>query len=251
MTDLHCHILPGIDDGAKDEQASLELLRREWSDGVRNIAFTSHFHFERTTLEEYLHYRNEAYSRLLAAVAGTDMKFNFKLGAEVYFSSGLNSMNAKALCIENTNYMLMEFHTSHRPHFIIETLDNLVAAGITPIIAHVERYSYAMEDLTLVSEWVEAGAVIQTNAGSIIRNDKTTKTLLKMIKWDLVHLISTDTHSMDKRPPKMLEALKIIDKKLGRDTVERLVSNGDKVFNNIELDIDEVYYPRKFLGNWR
>ena len=53
MTDLHCHILPGIDDGAKDVSVSLELLRKEYEDGVRNIAFTSHFNSERTTVEAF------------------------------------------------------------------------------------------------------------------------------------------------------------------------------------------------------
>ena len=61
MTDLHCHILPGIDDGAKDVSISMELLRREYNDGVRNISFTSHFNSERTTVEVFLEKRAHAY----------------------------------------------------------------------------------------------------------------------------------------------------------------------------------------------
>lgn len=71
MTDLHCHILPGIDDGAKDVSVSLELLRKEYEDGVRNIAFTSHFNSERTTVEAFLEKRAAA---LRAADRGTERR---------------------------------------------------------------------------------------------------------------------------------------------------------------------------------
>ena len=68
MTDLHCHILPGMDDGAKDTAVSLELLRREYEDGVRNIAFTSHFNSERTTVEAFTEKRQTAFEQLPAAL---------------------------------------------------------------------------------------------------------------------------------------------------------------------------------------
>ena len=81
MTDLHCHILPGMDDGAKDTAVSLELLRREYEDGVRNIAFTSHFNSERTTVEAFTVKRQAAFEQLTAALEGQPMQFDFKLGA--------------------------------------------------------------------------------------------------------------------------------------------------------------------------
>ena len=91
MTDLHCHILPGMDDGAKDTAVSLELLRGEYEDGVRNIAFTSHFNSERTTVEAFTAKRQAAFEQLTAALEGQPMQFDFKLGAEVFFSPGLQS----------------------------------------------------------------------------------------------------------------------------------------------------------------
>ena len=102
MTDLHCHILPGIDDGAKDVSVSLELLRKEYEDGVRNIAFTSHFNSERTTVEAFLEKRAAAYARLTEALKEEPMDFRFKLGSEVYFSPKLCELDAKALCMGDT-----------------------------------------------------------------------------------------------------------------------------------------------------
>lgn len=102
MTDLHCHILPGIDDGAKDVSVSLELLHKEYEDGVRNIAFTSHFNSERTTVEAFLEKRAAAYARLTEALKEEPMDFRFKLGSEVYFSPKLCELDAKALCMGDT-----------------------------------------------------------------------------------------------------------------------------------------------------
>ena len=121
MTDLHCHILPGMDDGAKDTAVSLELLRREYEDGVRNIAFTSHFNSERTTVEAFTVKRQTAFEQLTAALEGQPMQFDFKLGAEVFFSPGLCELDTRALCMGDTAYLLLEFPTTHKPHFIRST----------------------------------------------------------------------------------------------------------------------------------
>ncbi len=97
MTDLHCHILPNIDDGAKDVSISLRLLEKEYADGVRNIAFTSHFNSEWTTPDAFLQKRAAAYETLTAALpTGPEaMQFRFKLGCEVYFSPKLCELDAK------------------------------------------------------------------------------------------------------------------------------------------------------------
>ena len=146
MTDLHCHILPNIDDGAKDVSISLRLLEKEYADGVRNIAFTSHFNSEWTTPDAFLQKRAAAYETLTAALpTGPEaMQFRFKLGCEVYFSPKLCELDAKALCIGDTSYMLVEFPTTHKPHFIRQTFALLQEQGVLPLIAHIERYPYVL-----------------------------------------------------------------------------------------------------------
>ena len=180
MTDLHCHILPGMDDGAKDTAVSLELLRREYEDGVRNIAFTSHFNSERTTVEAFTEKRQTAFEQLTAALEGQPMQFDFKLGAEVFFSPGLCELDTRALCMGDTAYLLLEFPTTHKPHFIRQTLYNLQQQGIVPLIAHIERYPYVLEDPTLLYDWVAAGAYAQINVGALLE-PKLCKKLCKFI----------------------------------------------------------------------
>lgn len=249
MTDLHCHILPGIDDGAKDVSVSLELLKLEKSNGVDNIAFTSHFNSERTTVEEYIKKREKAFSVLQEALKKEPMEFQFKLGAEVFFSPKLCDLDVAALCMGDTAYMLIEFPTTHKPHFIKQTLQSLQAAGIVPLIAHIERYPYVLDNPQLLYEWVASGAYAQINAGALL-DAKIKKKLLKFITWNLVHVISTDTHSMDKRPPNMGKAVKVIEESLGKDVAQRIVHNGDELFYDQELDCGRPYSPKKVFGMW-
>ena len=252
MTDLHCHILPGIDDGAKDVSISMELLRREYNDGVRNISFTSHFNSERTTVEAFLAKRAHAYETLTQALneQPEKMDFRFKLGSEVYFSPKLCELDAKSLCMGDTSYMLIEFPTTHKPHFIRQTFEQLQEQGILPLIAHIERYPYVLNDPTLLYDWVAAGAYAQINASSLLDDAKLRKKLCKFISWDLVHVISTDTHSPDKRPPRMAEAVAELEKALGADVASRIIRNGDELFDDQELDVFSPHKPKKFLNHW-
>lgn len=250
MTDLHCHILPGIDDGAKDVSVSMELLRKEYEDGVRNIAFTSHFNSERTTVEDFLSKRSHAYDTLMEALQHEPMDFRFKLGSEVFFSPRLCELDTRALCMGDTSYLLIEFPTTHKPHFIKQTLYALQEQGILPLIAHIERYPYVLEDPTLLYEWVAAGAYAQINAGSLLDNAKLRKKLCTFISWGLVHVISTDTHSPDKRPPRMAEAVTALEKTLDAEMAAQIIRNGDELFEDQELDNIAPHQPKKFLGRW-
>lgn len=248
MTDLHCHILPGMDDGAKDVEASLTLLKKEYEDGVRQIALTSHFNSHRISVEEFLAKRDASYGELKEAISHTTMDFVLKLGTEVFFSPQLCELDVSSLCMEGTPFMLIEFPVTHRPHFIRETFSALEQEGIYPIIAHVERYPYIMDHPQLLYELVAAGAYAQINAGALLRRGQT-KQLCNFLKWELVHVISTDTHSMDKRPPQMAAAMKVIEGALGEGVAERIRCNGADLFWGKEPDI-APRCPRKFLGRW-
>ena len=154
------------------------------------------------------------------------------------------------LCIGDTSYMLVEFATTHKPHFIRQTFALLQEQGVLPLIAHIERYPYVLEDPTLLYNWVAAGAYVQINAGALLDSPKLRRTLCKFISWQLVHVISPDTHSLDKRPPRMAEAAAVLEKELGRETASKLLQNGDALFDDEELDVFTPHRPKKFLNFW-
>ncbi len=253
MTDLHCHILPQMDDGARNVETSIELLNIEKNQGVKNLIFTSHFHCDDEPVDSYIARRADAVKNLASACPSELINhFQFKFGAEVYFSPELCNIDLAPLCFTDTSYLLVElpFTMSLRPQFLSETLYEISCSGITPIIAHVERYPYILEDLTQIYDWVEAGYMVQTNAATLVRGDKMSALMMKLIKWDLVHLVATDTHSLHKRPPQLDAALAAVSNKLGDAAASRLIQNGDLVFDNYEIDINP-YCPRKVLGTWK
>ena len=244
MTDLHCHILPRIDDGARDVETALALLDMEKAQGVDRIVFTPHFRCDDVSLDEFLEKREAAWSSLMAALPeNLKSSFDFKLGAEVYFSPTLSRVDFSKLCFTDTSYMLVElpFTSGVRPAFLDEILYDISSEGITPIIAHVERYPYILSDLTKIYDWVMAGYLVQTNAKTVVEGDKMIK---KLISWGLVQVVSSDAHSLHRRPPMMAEAFD----KLPSDV---FLANGDDIFENYEIDVGEPHYPQKVLGRWK
>lgn len=249
LADLHCHILPQIDDGAKDESVSIKMLQMEYQSGITEIAMTSHFDCEKICLDDFLEKRFIAKKKLISEAA---LKFkemdniNIKLGAEVYYSPNLSMIDAGKLCIEGTNFMLMELPTDRRPPYLDETIYNLQSMGITLLIAHIERYPYVMNNLPILCEWIDKGIYTQINAGTILHKGKHAKICHKLIDWNLVHVMASDAHSVDKRHPNLAEGLEL----LSGDERERLVKNANDIFGGVTPEITEIYCPRKFLGRW-
>ena len=158
LVELHCHILPGIDDGARDLDMSMSLMRREVSDGVVGVVFTPHFHYERITVEKFVELRKAAFRQVAAAVRTEGLRVAGKLGAEVYYSTALPSLDLSKLAFADTSYILIEFPTTIQPPGIDETLFAIRAQGYTPILAHVERYPFIAEDPTLLYQCRVSGA---------------------------------------------------------------------------------------------
>lgn len=249
MTDLHTHLLPALDDGAADLDKALELLQRQLAQGVRQIALTSHFRPDKMTIPEFLERRAAAWQTLSAHPAVQAADCTLKLGAEVEYSPQLMQTDLHPLCLTGTNVLLLELQVHHRPQFLGRMLDCLQEDGIIPLIAHAERYQYVEENPALLMEWVDRGAYIQINGGSLLRNDRQGKLAMKMIRWGLAHVVASDTHSPEKRPPCLQEAMALVEKKLGEATVRRLQDNAAMLFDGEEPDLRHVTAPRK-LGPW-
>lgn len=239
MTDLHCHILPGMDDGSRNVSTSVDLLDMLKEQGVENVVFTSHFLCEEETIDEYIERRNAAYKKLLNdAPKELIDNFRLKLGAEVYYSEKLVEMDLRPLCITGTDYMLFELPFYNKPDKLDEVIDGITSQGIFPIFAHIERYSYLMSDYKTIYNWVKSGFLMQTNSITIARHDDLSSKMIKLIDNGLIHVIATDTHSINRRPPYMDEALLYVKEKLGEAAAEGLVENGDFVFDGRKLTLN-------------
>ena len=246
LIDLHCHLLPGIDDGAQNVDITMQLLEKQQADGVQAVMFTPHFYYERNTVERFVHNRLGAYRIAAEAARARGLRIAAKLGAEVFFSPALPSLDLDQLAFDNSNYILIEMPTTHHPSGIEETLYAIQQQGYVPIIAHVERYPYVTEDPTLLYQWVEAGALAQINASGLIRGGHTARLLQRYIKWRLVHIMCTDAHSPNHRPPNLAEGYRHLDRK----TAQFFQQNAETIFWGRELEAPEPVKPRYRLGQW-
>lgn len=250
MTDLHSHILPGIDDGAQTVEDSLALIRRQLEQGVDEIALTPHFNAERIGVAEFAERRAESFERLQNAVREAGLAVKLKLGAEVFFTSDLLELDLEPLLLQDTPYLLVEFSPMFYPTWAKDIFYNLGLQGITPLLAHVERYPYMLNDPTRLFDLVSAGAVTQVNAGSIMRTGSRQAMIQKLFRWQLVHVLSTDTHSVDKRPPMIASAMQKVEGWQGADTTRYLRQNAADVFAGLEPQLRDAAKPKKLFGRW-
>lgn len=254
MTDLHCHILPGIDDGAKDVKTSLRLLDQELKDGVDRIVFTPHYDPEKTTVEAFLDNRRKAWDKLSEAMAQYPDRYGrleTRLGAEVFFSPKLVSMDCRPLCIEGSNIMLIELSTTHKPFMLRQILSQIMKQGIVLILAHVERYGFIMEDPTKLYELIQEGLYAQINATTIYRESRFRKMAVNLVRWHLVQVLASDAHSIEHRPVKLKKGIQAIEEQLDAETARWAEINAECLFNGRMLEGLKIHRPKKFLGSWR
>ena len=252
MIDMHCHILPGIDDGARTPEDSMKLLLAEKEQGIDRIVFTPHYNPERVSLDAFLSFRAESFERLKNTEGFSRLSIETKLGAEVFFSIRLMDMDISKLCFEDTAYMLLELPTNVRPYGLKHTLQSIMDRGITPILAHVERYDFFTHDPASLYDLVMLGCAAQVNAGAVT-NGATVNGVcaLQYINWELAQIICSDAHSVDTRPPNTRTAYEFVKKKLGVHYLEWLQKNSLSIFNDKLLEIPEANKPKKLLGRWR
>ena len=193
MIDIHNHILYGVDDGSKDLDMSLAMLKEEMEQGVTRIYLTPHQN-QQTLTGPLL---KERYQSFLEELKDKGIDMDIRLGAEIYYYPGLKQdlLSGKALTMDESKYVLVEFSTRTETN-VSEIVYELVMAGFTPIIAHIERYPYLKkEDYFDIKE---AGGLIQINSGSF--SHFSSRGLIKyLLKNDLVDYVATDAHDNSKR----------------------------------------------------
>lgn len=227
LIETHCHILPGIDDGSPDVETSLKMIHRLKAQGARAIILTPHYYSDSISYQDFLKARDNAFNMLNEALSDDDPILI--PAAEVYMSNYLfNYENLDRLCIGNTRYALIEH--SFSCDFSQNTYEKLLNLNydynIKPILAHIERYSALMNDEELLDEYINAGCLTQVNISSFSNAHRSTrKRLIKYLESGRIHLIGSDCHNLDTRPPEYENGIKIIAKKCGDEAIKVLEHN--------------------------
>jgi protein-tyrosine phosphatase len=230
MTDLHTHILPGIDDGAKSIEEALALLRAQANQGVDTVALTPHFYKRRNDAADFLARREVAWRQLLEATKDIECP-NLLLGAEVAWVSGMTQWpELEALCYQGTKILLVELPMIPWTDSIFRELYSLEARrGVTPMIAHLDRYLHLQKKRD-IEKLLEMGYPVQVSAEALSHFYLRKQALEWLEKYD--GLLISDCHNLDDRAPNLSNAMKIIEKKLGGRIAGRIAAVTDEVLDD-------------------
>ncbi|PKG82535.1 capsule biosynthesis protein CapC [Colwellia sp. 75C3] len=227
MIDIHCHILPGIDDGAKDMAEALALINLAVEDGVKRIVVTPHLHFGR--FDNYLSVIESSFLALQQAVDKEKIQVELAYAAEVRLDSEIISLLAnKQLPLygsyNNQQFMLLEFPHSHIPAGSDILVKHLLKKNITPVIAHPERNRDLLKSPNKIKTFVDLGCWFQVTAASITGGfgDECQALALSYIEQGFVNIIASDAHNLKRRPPLLGAARSKITAIFGEEKSQQL-----------------------------
>ncbi|MBU2870043.1 CpsB/CapC family capsule biosynthesis tyrosine phosphatase [Colwellia sp. E2M01] len=227
MIDIHCHLLPSIDDGAKDMAESLALIRLAVDEGISRIVLTPHLHFGR--FNNTLPIIKSAFEVLIAEVKSANINVELAYAAEVRLDSEILTLLAnKNLPLygryDGQHFMLLEFPHSHIPTGSEALVKYLKKQNITPVIAHPERNRDLLSKPHKIKEFVNLGCWFQVTAGSITGNfgDECQTLALQYIEQGLIQVVASDAHNLKRRPPLLNDARNKVVTLFGEDKAQAL-----------------------------
>ncbi|MCP4665705.1 MAG: hypothetical protein GY849_04990 [Deltaproteobacteria bacterium] len=245
MIDLHCHILPGADDGAGSEEESLAMARLAVEDGVRAIVATPH-----ALNGVYTNPAGKIISQVAAlreALSKSNIELELYAGADVHLCPHIlkRIQKGEACTINNAmKYILLELPSRTILRGVKEEVFSLKVNGITPIITHPERNALIQQDAEALYELVSMGALAQVTAMSVTGGFGTfvARSAENLLRNRLVHMIVSDAHSPDYRPPVLSRAVERAAEILGdHEEAERMVQSVPNAI--LENKVPEVPEP--------
>lgn len=225
VIDIHCHILPGIDDGADDWEQSIRMARLAADDGISGIVCTPHWSpaFPGNTRDAILPLVDEFRERLRRE----NIKLDLFAGCEVVISFGLESMfeSGELLTVNDGGaFALVETPYEIIPPNVERLFWMMQVKGITPIMAHPERNARLIRDPMILMKWVEAGVLVQITAGSLagIFGGDVRDYALDLLRRRMVHFVASDAHNAGRRAPALSEAREIAASVIGPEEAARI-----------------------------
>ena len=254
MIDIHNHVIYQFDDGPKNLDESLEMLKQAADQGITDVFATSHFN-EVVSQKMETDYFSKL-EILRKELREKEIALRLHSGSEMFFHHYMNSTLKKVkvgTLAESNLYVLMEFPLYLMPVGAEETLFNLTMEGYIPIIAHPERYSALHAKPEKILNFIRHGGLLQVNAGSILGGFG--RTVQKISMWLLenqyAHFIASDAHSPNGRRFKLAEVVAELEKNLDKTYLDQLVrDNPRKIIDNEVMEaltLPEAEPPKGFL----
>lgn len=252
MIDLHSHIIPGIDDGSTSEEISIEMLKTASESGTSTIVLTPHYYRGKYIVP--LNTVKEKAEEVRTLAKSNNINIEILVGQEVYFTPSLleDLDNNEIGTINDSRYMLIEFNLMRFEfeHEIFDVLHELKVRGITPIIAHPERYRTFQKDPIKINEFIEAGCLFQLNANSVdgLLGSEAKKLSEVFIKNKIYSFIGSDAHGIGKRNTDIRPYKGKIEK-LDKDFFKSILVNSKNLVENrvIMFNGQKIKKQKRFL----
>jgi protein-tyrosine phosphatase len=226
MVDFHTHILPGIDDGSRDIESSLEMLRMETQQGVTSLVATPHFYAHKDSFTHFLERRENAYRHMLDGMQKAGLEMEIRVGAEVYYFPGIGrAEQLPRLCIGETPVLLLELPFAQWTDNIYQDVSQIIKKQkLRVVLAHVERYYDFQKKKDIWNKMFELPLYPQINAGSFA-DRRRRRFGLGFLQEQIDEgaggiLLGSDCHNTTSRPPNLPDGRKVIEKKLGSRALE-------------------------------
>ncbi|QCJ44769.1 tyrosine protein phosphatase [Bacillus sp. S3] len=251
MIDIHCHILPGIDDGAQNVEDSITMAKEAVKEGIHTIIATPHLNQQYDNRKLLINEKVEELNQGLQD-AGVNMKVLPGQEPRIYGEIIADIEKGDIQTLNDSQYLFVEFPSSHVPRYTEKLLFDLQLKGLTPIIVHPERNAELMERPGTLYNLVEKGALTQVTASSLCGyfGKKIKNFSNQLIEANLTHFIGSDAHNVLNRTFKMDEAFSLIDSKFGTDYFYLFKENAELLVEkkNIMKEMPvQVKKKKKFL----
>jgi len=241
MIDLHCHILPLVDDGSDSMEESLAMARIAVDNGTTELVATPHYIEGSGSLGVAA--IKERLDEFKMELSKRDIPLTLHQGNEIYLSTNIHRLikEGEASTIAGTRYLLLEMPFFDLPHFAETLVHDLMLSGYIPIIVHPERNRIMANDPNRLLDFLNLGALAQINGDSLLgRNGKVAKKAAEtMLTCKMVHFIASDCHHKDRRRPNLSKAKRAAEHLVGKKEAQRLLEgNPLLILQNKKLQID-------------
>lgn len=228
--DLHCHMLPGIDDGSKSCEETMQMLRASVQQGIDGIVMTPHY-YPKETIAHFLERRQRSFDSLLPYLRAAEEPMpELCLGAEAAYHNGLTlDEHLDWLCIGKSRYLLLELPFSKWSPRVLRDVKTLRSErNIVPVIAHLERY-LKIQERRVIDELIDSDVLIQMNAEYLL-GFWTRGKAKKMLRSGTVRVMGSDSHNMTTRPPVLGDAFDQLEKDGMEQELREVLATGREIF---------------------
>lgn len=234
MIDLHCHILPGMDDGSGSLEESIEMAAMAADQGVEHIVATPH------CLTGSAPDVIDGVAMLQELLQEVGIPIRISAGMEIFgsFDTARLLREKKLLTLNDSRYPLIEFSFYTDGEVETEILQTVIDAGYTPLVAHPERYEYIRQQPELINQWKKMGCLLQVNRCSLLGRygEDIQQMALELVKRGFASAVATDAHSSKVRTPRARDAYELLYHSISPDAAETLmIQNPKKIINNNSL----------------